>query len=78
MLKSGAIEALQRSIELHGDTAICYRQFLEIVFPESIREYDARETIVRNIIKAKRDLGEPMSSDFFRDIWPKALKAMNG
>ena len=78
MLKSQLVEALKKSISSDGDSVLSVRELIEISDPGRLREYDAREEIVRNIVRAKRDLGEPMSSNFFADIWPRAMKALKG
>ena len=41
------------------------------------KQHEAREEIIRQIIKAKRDAGYPLKSVFFKDVWPPALEALN-
>lgn len=41
----------------------------------SAKECAARQQIVRDIIKAKRDAGFPLTSVFFKDVWPVVLAA---
>ncbi len=76
MLKSQMIKALTESIEQDGDTSVGERALIEMFAPDRLREYDAREQIVRSIVRAKRDLKAPMECNFFADIWPKALAAL--
>lgn len=76
MLKSQMIKTLTDSIEKDGDSNIGVRAMIEMFDPGRLHEYDAREQIVRSIVRAKRDLKAPMSSNFFADIWPKALAAL--
>jgi hypothetical protein len=76
MLKSQMIKTLTESIEQDGDTPVGERALIEMFAPDRLREYDARQEIIRNIIRAKRDLKAPMECNFFADIWPKALAAM--
>ncbi len=76
MLKSEMIKALTDSIQQDGDTPVGERALIEMFAPDRLREFDARQQIIRNIIKAKRDLNESLSCNFFEDIWPKALSAL--
>jgi hypothetical protein len=80
MLKSEAIEALQKSIKESGDGLIDHAETLGICFGERAAvEYAKRDEIVREIIKAKREvrhLGFSMSAVFFKDIWPRARDAL--
>jgi hypothetical protein len=43
------------------------------------KEYEAREVMVRDAVRAKRELGlrgKELNASFFRDIWPKARDAL--
>lgn len=43
------------------------------------KEYEAREAMVRDVVRAKRELGlrgSELRASFFRDIWPKARDAL--
>lgn len=73
-----AIERLQQAQqELGDDAAVSVMRLIEIVFsPEVVEEHKARERMVRDVVKAKRDAGFPLDSVFFRDVWPPALAAL--
>lgn len=79
MMKSHLIDRLQQSIAEDGDSVISVIDVIDIVGGKrAADEYRARERLVRNIVRAKRQLKAPMSADFFRDIWPQALSGLLG
>lgn len=78
MFKSELIAKLQQSIDECGDGSISEKALMELAFAGSraLSEWKAREAIVLDIIRAKRDAGFPRDSVFFKDIWPVALAAL--
>jgi hypothetical protein len=73
------LEQLIRELQSLADSGEVYidiRGLLKVAYSERrADEWDARERIIRNIVRAKRDAGFPLDSDFFRDVWPVVLKS---
>ncbi len=39
-------------------------------------EQDARQQMIRDVLRAKRDAGFPQDAIFFKEVWPVALAAL--
>jgi hypothetical protein len=80
MKLTDAIQRLEREKEKLGDdSAVSLIGLIEIIFadqPRVIEEHKARERLVWDVIKAKRDAGYPRDAVFFVSVWPEALQAL--
>ena len=70
------VETLICKLEDLDEEYILPQELLRIAYSNRLGdEFEAREKMVRNVIKAKRDAGFPLGSNFFEDVWPVVLKA---
>ena len=74
MIKS-LISDLQKLVD-NGEIYITAKDLLGLAYSDTlVNEWEAREKMIRNIIRAKREAGFPLKSVFFEDVWPVVLKA---
>lgn len=78
MRKSHLVALLQASIDRDGDSEVTPGALLPMAFEGTtfLREHHARQAIILEIIRAKRDAGFPRDAVFFTDVWPPALAAL--
>ena len=73
------LEKLIRELQSRADSGEGYidvRELLTVAYSKrKADEWDAREEIIKNIVRAKREAGFPLESNFFKDVWPVVLRA---
>jgi len=87
MKRSELITLLEQDMEVTGDGEVDARSVIELAFPDSrfMAEYHARESMVRRIVRAKREarmvvpelLDAPMNLSFFEWYWPKIIDRLS-
>jgi hypothetical protein len=70
------IESLICKLEDLDEDYIFPQELLRIAYSNRLGdEWEAREKMVSRIIRAKREAGFPLKSNFFDDVWPVVLEA---
>lgn len=77
MLRTELVRQLNELVIREGDAQVDLFDLVELVRGRAARrEWLARQKIILQIIRAKRDAGFPPKAVFFTHVWPEALAAL--